>query len=265
LITWRAKRDPKPSFDAMASTRTALSPVGLIRESVRLYFAAFGRLFVIAFLPSLVLATLTVLTGTGALVPLDPVAGTTATGSGFGTLVIVTALDLLVWFGVGGVATLSAIDTILGKQSRTVDHLRRVLRNSGPILVLGTLLSVVAGIGLVLFVLPGLYIMARFLPWIAVVAAEDAGWAGLTRAQELTEGSRMRISVAVFLIAAFGIGAALLLGPVVALAASAGIAALVVLEAVGTAFYYGLSAAFTALVYVRLRQNAVRMSAPELS
>lgn len=230
-----------------------LGAVALVGDTLRLLAASFGRLFGIAVLPALALSGFAFLAGTGEPVPLDPVTGTTATGAGFGALFLGIFLDLLVGFVVSGVLTLAAIDAARGERRPVTGHLRRTLRHSGPILVLGTLLYLMAGIGLALFVLPGLYVLARFLPWLAVIVAEEAGWSGLTRAQELTQGHRLPLAGAFALLAVLGIGTAFLLAPVVALAASAGAAALIGLEAAGTALYYALAACFSAAAYLRLR------------
>lgn len=237
----------------MTRPRRALGAFALVRDSFRLLFTRFRLLFVAAFLPALGLAAFAHLAGTGEPVPLDPVTGTAATGAGTGALFVGFFLDVLIGFFVSGTLTLAAVDAELGSRDGFGAYVRQTLRCSGPILVLGTVLYVLAGVGLALFVLPGLYVLARFLPWLAVIVFEDAGWSGLTRAQELTEGERLPLAGAITLLVIIGVGAAFLLAPVVALAASAGAPALVLLEAAGTALYYAMSACFTAVAFIRLR------------
>lgn len=236
----------------MAPSRPSLRPVALVRETLGLLVSRFSLLFPIALVPALGLAIFGFALGLSEPVPLDPVTGTSATEAGFGSLFLGILLEILFGFVASGVLMLAALDALLGTRKTIGAHLTRTLRRSGPILVLGTLLYMVAGIGLAFFVLPGFYILARFLPWLATILVEDEGWSGLTRAQELTQGQRLSLVGAIAVLAVLGIAAAFLLSPFVALAASAGSPALVLLEAAATALWFAVAACFTAVAYLRL-------------
>jgi hypothetical protein len=236
------------------TARGPLGAFGLIARTVRLLAASFGFLFPIAFVPALALSLVSYLTGVSEA-GADPM----ATGLS-AALVLSLTLDLLVGFVVTGVMCLAAIDAVIGKRHTIGEYVGQTLRHLGPIIFLGVLLYVLAGIGLALFVIPGLYILARFLPWVAAIVFEDAGWSGLTRAQELTEGYRWPLVGTLLLFMVAGISVAFLMAPVIALATQAGGLVLAIVEAAATALYYALIAVFTALVYARLRELREGMS-----
>jgi hypothetical protein len=126
-------------------------------------------------------------------------------------------------------------------------------------------LYIFAGIGFALLVLPGLYILARFLPWVPAIVFENAGWSGLTRAQELTEGYRWPLAGAIALFALLAIGLMMLLAPLAFLGDAAGGVLLVLVQAVGMAVYYALIAIFTAQIYARLREIKEGLGTAEIA
>ncbi len=225
-----------------------LGVLGLVGNSFRLLFAHFPFLFPLAFVPALVLSGMTLAFGPDAAA-LDEAQMPQITS---GTM-LVLLVDIVLSFLITGVMCLAALDALLGKRHGIGDYLRQTLRHFAPIAVLGLLVSIATGFGLLLLVLPGLYIFARYLPLTPVVVFENAGWTGLARAQSLTEGYRWPLAGAVLLLGVAVAAIVLVLSPIFAAAAGSGLFAAVI-EAAFAGFYYALIAIFTALAYLRLRE-----------
>lgn len=224
---------------------TSPQPLGigtLIAESFRMLARHFAFLFPLAFVPALGLAAL----GAG-IAPPDPAA---MPGTGDFALLLVGAV---LSFLVTGIMCLAALDALLGKRHAIGEYLGQALRHLAPIAGLGLAVSLAAGIGFAALFVPGLYILARYLPLVPAIVFENAGWSGLGRAQILTEGYRWPIAGALLAMGAIGIALLVLIGPVL-MAAGESTALAVLVEAVLSGLYYALAAIFTALVYLRLRE-----------
>jgi hypothetical protein len=237
----------------------SLGVLRLIGRSFRLLAAQFGFLFPLAFAPSLALSAIAYALGG------DP----TEVGPeglpvlGWGAL-LALFFNVLIGFVVTGVMCLAALDAALGKRHTIGEYLSQTLRHIGPIVVLGLLLSVATGFGMVLALLPGLYVVARWLPWAPAIVFENAGWSGLGRAQELTEGYRWPLVGAATLIGLAVLAVLLLAGPLLGAAFAMGPIGVAV-EAAFAGLYYALIAVFTALVYVRLREIKEGVAATEIA
>jgi hypothetical protein len=225
----------------------ALGVLGLIGRSFRLFAANLGFLFPLAFVPALALSAVTYLAVDGG----GADAGPQAVGGTAGLVVLL--LNLMVGFVVTGVMCLARIDAALGKRHTVGEYLGQTMRHLGPIVVLGTLLSVATALGTFLVLLPGLYVAARFLPWAPAIVFENEGWGGLGRAQALTEGHRWPLVGGLLLLGVLVIGLLVVSGPILFTAAGAGVLS-VLIEAVLTGLYYALIAVFSAVVYLRLRE-----------
>jgi hypothetical protein len=230
------------------------APLGafrLVLGAVALLARNLGFLFPLAFLPALGLTLATyALVGAPDLSagPAAPVAPGAAIAGLFAV-----ALNIAVGFVVTGVMCLAGLDAALGKRHTIADYVGQTLRHGGAIVVLGALLSLATAIGVVLLVLPGLYIAARWLPWAPAMLFENLGWGALGRAQQLTEGRRWPLVGAVALMAVVVVALLLVATPLMLLAGGSLLAAALV-ETALTALYYGLVACFTALAYLRLRE-----------
>jgi hypothetical protein len=239
------------------STAPALGVFALIARSIRLLGAQFGFLFPLAFVPALALSALTYAFADPA--PLDPAAAprlSVAEG-------VVLFVDVMASFVITGVMCLAALDAVLGKRHTVSEYLRQTLRHIAPIVGLGLLVSIATGIGALLLILPGFYVVARYLPWTPAVVFENAGWSGLGRGQSLTEGYRWPLVGAVLLMGVIVTIILLAAGPAI-VAVGEGLAGVLV-EGAFTAFYYALIAVFTALVYIRLREIKDGMSAADIA
>lgn len=237
-----------------------LGAISLVFRSFQLLAAHFGFLFPLAAVPSLALAALSFLIAPS-MGDMEPIDGTQFGGP---ALALSVLIDLLLSFVITGVMCLASLDALLGKRHGIGDYLRQTLRHIGPIVVLGVLISVATGLGTVLLVAPGLYIIGRYLPWTPAVVFENAGWSGLQRAQALTEGYRWPLAGAALLLGALLIVAVLVLSPLLS-AATTSAALAILIEGVFSGFYYSLIAIFTALVYMRLREIKEGMTAGQIA
>jgi hypothetical protein len=243
----------------------SLGVLRLIGDTLRLLGSHFYFLFPIAFVPSLGLVAVELATGTGEPIAIDPETGAPPPGFSPGPYLISFLLNVVVASVISGVMCLAALDAVIGKRHTIGEYLRQTLRHLGPIVVLGTILYVLAGIGLVLFILPGLYVLARYWPWIAAIVFEDAGWSGFSRAQELTDGYRLPLIGAIALFALLGALILFFLLPFAALGAEAGTLLQIPIAAAVSAIFYALIAVFIALVYARLREIKEGMSQADIA
>lgn len=235
-----------------------LGAFALIGRSVRLLGAQFGFLFPLAFAPALALSALTYAFA-GPVMSGDPMAPPTLSMAEG----VVLFVDVMASFVITGVMCLAALDAVLGKRHTVSEYLRQTLRHIAPIVGLGLLVSIATGLGALLLIVPGLYVMARYLPWTPAVVFENAGWSGLARGQSLSEGYRWPLVGAVLLMGVIVTIILLAVGPVM-VAVGEGLAGVLV-EGAFTAFYYALIAVFTALVYIRLREIKDGMSAADIA
>jgi hypothetical protein len=246
----------------------AAPPLGVLRligDTLRLLGAHFFFLFPIAFVPSLALVVVDLAAGTGEPIAIDPETGAPPPDLNPVPYLISFLLNVVVASVISGVMCLAALDAVIGKRHTVGEYLRQTLRHLGPIVVLGTILYVLAGIGLVLFILPGLYVLARYWPWIATIVFEDAGWSGFSRAQELTEGYRLPLIGAIALFALLGAVILFFLMPFAALGAEAGAVLHIPIAAAVSAIFYALIAVFIAMVYARLREIKEGMSPADIA
>jgi hypothetical protein len=139
-----------------AAAPPALGVMRLIGDTLRLLGSHFYFLFPIAFVPSLGLVAVELATGTGEPIAIDPETGAPPADFSPGPYLISFLLNVVVASVISGVMCLAALDAVIGKRHTIGEYLRQTLRHLGPIVVLGTILYVLAGIGLVLFILPGL-------------------------------------------------------------------------------------------------------------
>ncbi len=245
-----------------AAPRPPLGVFALTGQTFRLLFANFATLFPLAFVPALALALLNWAAMPRLAEDFDPALDAFPM-PGVGDFVL-GLLGTVIGFFVIGFMCLAALDAVMGRTHTIAQYTQQALRQIVPIGVLGVLLSIAAALGAVFFIVPGLYILARFLPWVEAVVFEDVGWGGLSRAQDLTEGYRWPLVGAVLLMGAIVVTIIVAISPIVFALAGSGLV-VVLLEAVVTGFYYALIAIFTALIYARLREVKEGMTIPRIA
>lgn len=228
----------------------ALPPFGvpaLVTAAFRAFLRHFGFLFPLAFFPLLAAEALIFL-ATG-VSPMSPAEGQ-AMGLNF---VLALSISLLIGVATGGALCLAALDALLGTRHSLGDYVRQTLRHLPPLLALSILVSLAMGLGFALFVLPGIYVAARFVTLLPAILFENLGWRALDRAQSLTAGYRWPIAGAILAASVFAVTILLGVGYAAALAGEAPVLDLLLGFAAQIA-YYVFAAVFSATIYLRLRE-----------
>ena len=139
-------------------------------------------------------------------------------------LVVLLASLLAILFSQG--ATILAVkDLYLGRGTSIADSFRRTRAEIGPIFGTGLLSGLAVMIGMILLVVPGIFILCRLLISIPVLLTEGRGPRdSLSRSWDLTKGSAGRAFVIflLYMVIVFGL-TLLLVSPFSALAVLAGI------------------------------------------
>lgn len=239
-----------PSEDLPQAAKPPLGIFGLIADTIRLCRRGFGVMLLPALVPALISTALIWATSPDMTeFAANPEAAATITGA----VLWSSLIDLVVSTLATGVLCLLAIDVAVGRRHGIGDYLRQAGRQFLPLLVITLVLSIAIGIGAVLFILPGLYVMARYFPYVAATVFENRGWQGIGRAEALTRGYRwplvgtvvlfgmLTLAVVLFVVAPLGT----LIGDVGALG--------MLLGSVLTAISYIVFASFAVTVYLRLR------------
>jgi len=225
---------------------TGLGATRLIGDSFRLLFAHVGIFLPLALAPALLVEAINI-----ALVP-APTEDPAEMSFGLGG-VIATLLAGLVGYVTVALLCVTTLDALSGARRPLADYIRLAAPHALPLFVLGTIISIVAGVAMVFLIVPGLYVLAQFLVWVQAIVFERAGLGALGRAQALTKGYRWPLVGALVLLGLLFAGAMFVVLPMVAVSAAAPgrlIAAL--FSAAVIAFVNALVAIFTTLVYVRL-------------
>jgi hypothetical protein len=234
-----------------------LGVTAIIAQTFRLLGANLGMLFPLAFVPALVVALLSWATTPEVAATADPNVPVVPTA----TEIVLGLVAALIGFFIMGFMSLASLDAVLGKRHTVGEYTAQTLRHLGPIIMLGVLLSISVAIGILFLIVPGLYLAARFLPWIQAVVFENAGWSGLARAAELTEGYRWPLVGGLLAMGVIVVAASLL----VALLTMGGGLLAVLVNAVVSGVYYALIGIFTALIYARLREIKEGLSIREIA
>lgn len=218
----------------------------LLAESFRLLSQHFGIFLPLALAPALL--------EEAALVALLPGGDAQAPDAFTPGLAIAAFASSLASHIVIALVTLASIDFI-AQRNRSLDtYLRITFSQLLPILVIGTLVSVVAGLAAIFFVIPGLYVYAQFFVWLPCLLFEGAGFGCLSRAQSLTRGHRWPLVGILLILALVFFGLMVFLGPVWT-ALTTGLHGILaaLLSAALSGFSYAIIGIFGAKVYLRLR------------
>ena len=241
----------------------------LISESLSIFFSNIIKISVIAFVPAAVgLIISGMLIGFGAtLGTADPQLGNAA---GAGAFAISTLINMIIYGITIAVLVMFAYDAKMNRVGGVGGYFAPALRHAVPILILVLVITIIATIGFMLLVLPGLWIYAVFCATIPAVVIESAGFGAMGRSSRLTKGYRWPIIGAMILfgiiiivlsmVAAFG-GA--MIGGI--FGGGFGLVVNLIVTALVSAFSYGLSAIFIALVYARLREMKEGVSVSDLA
>lgn len=158
----------------------------------------------------------------------------------------------------------AAVEAALGRPSRPWLCFRRALRWSLAWLLTALAVSLMTSLGLMLLILPALYVLARYYPWTQTVVFEGAGWGGLARARDLTAGYRWPIAAALLPIGFVWLAGFATVG-MLAEAGSVGPTAAMLVNIALTTLFSQYMVFFDALLYLRLREINDGTPPPELA
>lgn len=213
------------------ATDTPAAPLGitdLVGRVFRLFRERFQEIFLVSLLYSVVSLGVSLalvgpertfgLTGPEGM-PLDGEAGSGAMGPGAmpmaqigaGDLIDAVLQILLSALFVAAVALL-VVEDARGRRAGAPEVLSRALGTALPVATLSIVIGISVGLGLVLLVVPGLWIFAVLSVAIPVAAVEGAGLGALGRSAQLTRGYRWPIVGYGFVFAAIVVALTLLLG-----------------------------------------------------
>ncbi|MEX0317557.1 MAG: hypothetical protein AB3N21_06385 [Ruegeria sp.] len=160
-------------------------------------------------------------------------------------------------------------DVKLGLPTRLTTYLMAAIRHFPAIFALTLVTSILCLLGLVLLVVPGLWLYAVFSVIVPVIVIEGVGFGAIRRSAELTKGYRWPIAGTLFLmlVCAFLLGA--VFGGVAgglagAFAGGLSIGMSTVLEMVGNALGAGIFGIAAALIYARLKEIKEGVSVSDL-
>jgi len=247
------------TYSSSVQTGAPLGVGGIVGESFSLLMRHFFKIVLLAIVPTLLGTVISgLLIGWGAtLGTSEPVFTTGADFIPFGLSII----GQLVTYGLTTALLVQlAYDAKLERPLELGRYISPALACAVPIAVLGLVSGIAVALGMILVVIPGLWVYAVFSVMPAAVVIERVGFGGLGRSAALTKEYRWPILGAVILIAiinaVINFVAVFIVGLVAASMAGsgAGLAAGVIVLTAISAIGFGLSSISIALIYARLRE-----------
>lgn len=248
--------------------RAPLGAGAIIGDSFSIFFSKFGKILALAFLPTLVgLVISGMLSGWGATLGLeDPdfSSGAAITGFVLGIVISMAFYGLTI-----ALLVLLAYDAKQGRSRPLGEYFAPALRSIIPIVVLALVVGILATLGFMALVIPGIWVYAVFAVVYPAVAIEGVGFGGLKRSASLTKEYRWPIAGVIVVIGicsfvlnlAAGFGGAMLFG----ITGEGMIAVSVLVNALIYSITYGLSGISIALIYARLREIKEGVSVSDLA
>ena len=240
----------------------------IVSESFSIFFRNFLVVLGLAFIPTLFgIVVSGMLNGWGYAVG-DPSDLAFVTGPNWAAF----ALDMIIQLVVYGVTTALlvqvAYDSKLGRDLNVSKYFGPAIAAALPIALLGIVSGILAGIGFIALVIPGLWIYAVFSMIAPAVVIEKVGYGGMGRSAALTKGYRWPILGAIILVGictALVTFAASFVAGLIGAAAGGGLIMLIVITALGTAFGVGLGGISISLIYARLREIKEGVSVDQIA
>lgn len=253
----------------MADTSNTQSQVslgvgGIVADSFSILFKNFVKVMILGFVPGAIGLIIS-----GMLNGWDVALGLAVPGFASGGAIGGFVIGLLVQLALYGITIALlvqlAYDTKLGRPVSIGRYFGPALSAAIPITILGLVIGVLAGLGTLALLLPGLWIYAVYSVTAPVIVIEKAGFGGMGRSAALTKEYRWPILGAVILV---GICSAVInfIGLYIAgFFGAIGVVALMLVTAALTAVAYGLSGISIALIYARLREIKEGVGVDELA
>ncbi len=236
----------------------APEPLGvgqIVGESFSLLFKRFFIFFILAFIPTLLSFIIStsyfgtgIYTGSG-----DPTAMLTAMTNPIG-IFMMFVLPMVIYGLATALIVCAAYDAKLGKPARLGQYFSIALTRAVPITLVSIVVGIAAGIGAILFIIPGLYIAAMFSVAVVVVVLESQWFGSLGRSMQLTKNYRWPVLGTLILLYLVILVLNLILGLFsVMLFNTTPVIGIIVYSVIGSVGSALLSIGFV-LIYARLRE-----------
>jgi len=181
-------------------------------------------------------------------------------------------LNMLISMVIYGIVTALivqlAYDAKAGRGTNFKQYISVAIRTLVPNVIVTIIISILAGIGLMLLVVPGLWIYGVFAVAIPALVIEGVGFGAMTRSSELTKDYRWPVIGTLILV---GIAAMILnliptfiVGVLTGALGGAGIFVSVIVAALLYTLTYGLVGISLSLIYARLREIKEGVSVDDL-
>lgn len=234
--------------------RAALGVGKIVGDSFSILFSKLAPIMLLGAIPTFAVQALNLFAFgpaavTGEFVPGDDV------NSILTSTLVSTFLNLVISALVTSLLVLLAYDAKLGRNVEISRYFGPALRALLPVALLSLAIGVLAGLGFLALVIPGLLVYAMFYVTVPAIVIEGAGFGGMGRSATLTKEYRWPI-IGLFLLVSICAG---LLNAVIAfiaglLASGTGMLVMIALLSIGSAVVYGLMGVATSLTYARLRE-----------
>ncbi len=250
--------------------KVSLGVGGIVSSSFSILFRNLIAVMIVAFIPSLIgLLVSVAMNGVGLTLGVD-----TGEPLAIGSPAMMV-VGVILQFAIQGltIALLVqlAYDAKLGNPITPVAYISPAIKAIVPIMVLSLVIGILAGIGFVLLIIPGLYIYAVFCVTTPAIMIERAGFSGMSRSAALTKDYRWPVVGALILLGICTIGLGIVttflvsaIVPIIGLNA-AGFGIGILLFALVNGLTYGLSGIGAALIYARLRDIKEGVSVDKLA
>lgn len=250
-----------------AQPNISLGVGSIIGESFSILLNKFGQVILIAFVPTLIGFVIS-----GVINGFDVALGQseaefTSAGDVVGNIVGFV-INMVVYAITTALLVQLAYDAKLSRPIQLGRYIGPALNAVVPLAILTIVVTILVGFGLVLFVIPGLWVYAVFCVLAPAIVIEGAGFGGMGRSKTLTKNYRWPIvgALVLGLIVAIGlqIAAMFLVAMIAAFGTLGMILAVLLLVAIST-LGAGYLSILIALIYARLREIKEGVSVDQIA
>lgn len=229
----------------------------IVGDSFRLFFSRFSVFFLLAFVPTLAIDLLLwLIIGREAILLADnPVMLERFLSAP--ELVLFYVLPFVGYSFATALMVLAAYDARIGHHARVGAYFAVAITRTVPVLLVSIVVYILIALGLILLIIPGLYVAAMLSATITVVVVERMGLGAIGRSADLTRDYRWPILGTIIVLFLCVLVLGFVLGFVVGLIQSlVGVSLLssLILFAAASAIPNGILAIGYVLIYARLRE-----------
>ncbi|NVO57817.1 hypothetical protein HW561_18630 [Rhodobacteraceae bacterium B1Z28] len=244
----------------------------VISDTFSIFFRKIHLVILLGFIPALV----DVIVNTYAVdTSFDIAPGAEFDGAGFASTLIVTLLVSLVATAITTAMVIQlSYDAKLGRPAQVGRYFATALSNLPAIVVLSFVVAILIMIGMLLLIIPGVWLYAVFAVLVPAIVIDRAGFGAMRRSANLTKNYRWPIVGTLFLIflciilvsAVVGFIFVALLGDFSVLqTATPTLGPWVLAETVLNAIAYGWASVAVAMIFARLKEIKEGVSVADLA